>query len=424
MVPSDNISNAVEHLFRHESGKLISVLTKVFGPHNLELAEDVVQDTLLTAMNRWKISGIPDNPSGWLFTSAKNKALDIIRREKRQQTFAANIANLLQSEYTLSATVDGLLNSRNILDDQLRMMFACCHPSLPSESQVALILKTLCGFSIPEISKAFLTTNDTIEKRLYRAKQRFRQHQVEFEIPPAQELEERLKNVLMAIYLLFNEGYNSTNHDQLIRQDLLEESLRLGQLLLENQNTRQPVVFALLALICFNMARTTARLDEQGNILLLDKQDRSKWNRQLLKTGYDYLDQSAEGEELTSYHLEAAIAWEHVSSPSYQSTNWKNILHYYDLLYKSRPVAIIALNRAVAISELHGPDQGIQAIERIPGIETLNNYYLLHSILGELKLRTGESGEAIRLFEEAIRLTNSEAEKKLLGEKIKLIKNS
>ena len=280
--PND-IHQTLEHLFRHESGKLVSVLTKIFGPHNLELAEDVVQDTLLTAMNRWKMSAIPDNPSAWLFTAAKNKALDLIRKQKRHQEFAADISYLLRSEYTLSATLNELMNNHEINDDQLRMMFTCCHPSLPSESQVALVLKTLCGFSITEIAKAFITTNDTIEKRLYRAKLKFRQQQIAFEIPQEQELEERLENVLTAIYLLFNEGYNSTQHDQLIRKDLLEESFRLGQLLLQNPATRQSDVFALLALICFNMARSEARLDKEGNILLLEKQDRSLWNHSLIQ---------------------------------------------------------------------------------------------------------------------------------------------
>jgi RNA polymerase sigma factor (sigma-70 family) len=420
----ETIHHVVENLFRHEYGKLVSVLTKIFGPHNLQLSEDVVQETLLTAMNRWKISGVPDNPSGWLFTAARNKAVDLIRRQKKHQQFAASIEYLLRSEYTLSATVDGLMNMQTINDDQLRMMFACCHPSLPVESQVALILKTLCGFSILEISRAFLTSDDTIEKRLYRAKQRFRQEVIAFEIPPANELEERLKPVLTSIYLLFNEGYNSTNHDQLIRKDLIEESLRLSKLLLENKATKQPQVFALLALICFNMARTDARLDEHGNILLMEKQDRQRWDRSLLAIGYAYLDQSAEGEELTTYHIEAAIAWEHVSASSYSSTNWKNILRYYDLLYKLRPAAIVALNRAVAVSEIYGPAEGIKSIQSLPDISSLKNYYLLHSILGELHLRLHENEIAISYFTEASRLTASGAEKKLLAEKIRILQEA
>lgn len=418
MQSESNIHQTLEHLFRHESGRLVSVLTKVFGPHNLELAEDVVQDTLLQAMNSWKMGSVPDNPSGWLFTAAKNKALDVIRKEKRHHEFAANISYLLQSEYTLSSTVNELMNKNEIEDDQLRMMFTCCHPSLSSESQVALVLKTLCGFSIAEIARAFITTNDTIEKRLYRAKQKFREQQIVFEIPQEQELEERLDNVLTAIYLLFNEGYNSTQHEELIRKDLLEESLRLGQLLAHHPATKQSKVFALLALICFNMARSEARLDREGNILLLEQQDRTLWNRSLIQMGFDYIDKSAEGDMLTTYHIEAAIAVEHVSAASYHTTNWKNILYYYDLLYKLQPNPIVALNRSVVVGELNGPAEGIKAIENIQAIESLKNYYLLYAILGEMYLKLNETEKATALFAEAARLTGSEAEKKLLAEKM------
>jgi RNA polymerase sigma-70 factor (ECF subfamily) len=397
---------------------MVSVLTKLFGPHNLQLAEDVVQDVLLKAMNTWKMNGVPDNPSAWLFTAAKNKAIDIIRQQKRQQEYAAGISYLLHSEYTLSPTINELMNKGHIEDDQLRMMFTCCHPSLPSESQVALILKTLCGFSVSEIAKAFITTTDTIEKRLYRAKQKFREQKIAFEIPLQHELEERLDNVLTAIYLLFNEGYNSTQHEDLIRRDLLEESLRLGQLLIHHPSTKRSKVFALLALICFNTARSDARLDKQGNIQLLENQDRRLWNRSLIQQGFDYIDQSAEGEMLTTYHIQAAIAAEHVSAASYQATNWRNILHYYDLLYELRPSAIVALNRAVVVAELYGAAEGIKAIENIQDIQSLNNYYLLPAILGELYLKLNETKKATEFFQMATRLTGSEAEKKLLAEKM------
>ncbi|MES1221726.1 MAG: sigma-70 family RNA polymerase sigma factor, partial [Bacteroidota bacterium] len=234
MQSTGNIQQTIDHFFRYESGKLVSVLTKIFGPHNLQLAEDVVQDSLLKAMNVWKINGLPDNPSAWLFTAAKNKAIDVIRKEKRQNEFAGANAYLLQSEYTLSPTVNELMHKDAIEDDQLRMMFTCCHPSLASESQVALILKTLCGFGVAEIAKAFICSNDTIEKRLYRARQKFREEKIAFEIPQPKQLAGRLDNVLTAIYLLFNEGYNSTQHENLVRRDLLDESLRLGELLIRH----------------------------------------------------------------------------------------------------------------------------------------------------------------------------------------------
>jgi len=396
---------------------MVSVLTKIFGPHNLQLAEDVVQDTLLKALNIWKMNGLPEIPSAWLFTATKNKALDVIRKAKRQQNYSAEISYLLQSEYTLSPTINELMSEDAIEDDQLRMMFTCCHPSLTSESQVALILKTLCGFSVTEIARAFITANDTIEKRLYRAKQKFREEKIAFEIPKGSELEERLDNVLTAIYLLFNEGYNSTQHEDLIRRDLLEESLRLGELLIQHPATKQSKVFALLALICFNSARSDARLDKEGNILLLKDQDRNLWNQSLIDRGLHFIENSAAGETLSAYHLEAAIACEYVTAADYIHINWQHILHYYDLLYQLRPTAIVGLNRSVVIGELYGPAEGIKAIENIPDIEFLKNYYLLHAILGEMHFQLNNKEKAADYFSKAVLLTASETEKKLLGEK-------
>ncbi|HKB44267.1 MAG TPA: sigma-70 family RNA polymerase sigma factor [Chitinophagaceae bacterium] len=421
MLSSKNIHELTDHLFRHESGKMVSVLTKIFGPHNLQLAEDVVQDTLLKAMNTWKMNGLPENPSAWLFTAAKNKALDIIRKAKRQQNYATEISYLLQSEYTLSPTVNELMNKDAIEDDQLRMMFTCCHPSLAPETQVALVLKTLCGFSITEIARAFIAANDTIEKRLYRAKQKFREEKIAFEIPKGSELEERLDNVLIAIYLLFNEGYNSTQHENLIRRDLLEESLRLGELLIQHPATKQPKVFALLALMCFNSARSNARLDKEGNILLLKDQDRSLWDQSLIERGLRFIEDSAAGEMLSAYHLEAAIACEYITAADYSNINWQHILHYYDLLYQLRPTAIVALNRSVVVGELYGPAEGIKAIEKIPGIEFLKNYYLLHAILGEMHFQLDNKDKAADYFSKAALLTASETEKKLLAEKMSQI---
>ncbi|HTQ29553.1 MAG TPA: sigma-70 family RNA polymerase sigma factor [Puia sp.] len=409
------------HSFRHESGKLVSVLTKVFGTHNLELAEDVVQDTLLKALDHWKIKGIPDDPSAWLFTVARNRVLDHIRREKRQHAFASDIAYLLQSEYTLVPTVQQLITDKEIEDDLLRMMFACCHPALPVESQVAMILKTLCGFSVPEVSKAFVTTQDTIEKRLYRAKQQFRLQKIAFEIPALHELEARLDNVLLAIYLLFNEGYSSTRHEDLVRKDLLDEASRLAQLLAGHPATRSPRVWALLALMCFTNARNNTRLDQLGNIQLLRDQDRGQWDQQLIRQGMTYLTQSAEGSSVSTYHLEAAIAFEHCTAPSFAQTNWRNILHFYDLLYQLHPTPVVALNRAIVVSETEGPAEAIRSIVSIPGIESLQQYHLLHSTLGQLHAQLEEKEMARFHFEKALLLTQSGAEQKLLKDKLKRI---
>jgi RNA polymerase sigma factor (sigma-70 family) len=411
--PAPHTNQVIDHLFRHESGKLLSALVKLFGPHNLEMAEDVVQDTLLKAMEQWKSKGLPEQPLNWLFMVARNRAIDMIRREKREYRYAKDIGYLLQSEYTLQSTVHEMMQADGLQDDVLRMMFTCCHPSLPEESQVALVLKTLCGFSIPEIARAFLTRPDTIEKRLYRAKQQFRQQEVEFAIPEPGRLEERLGNVLTTIYLLFNEGYNATRHESHIRHELLAEAMRLCELLSTNPLVQHPNTFALLALMCFTNARNDARLDAEGNILLLKDQDRSRWNRELFQKGCDYLNRSARGEKFCSYHLEAAIAYEHSAAPTYEDTNWQHILHYYELLYQLKPGPVVALNKAVAISQVNSPEAGIAAIEAIPAT-LLEQYYLLHAILGELYMQSNQADKAAASFEKALTLTRSASEKKLL----------
>ncbi|HNA02169.1 MAG TPA: sigma-70 family RNA polymerase sigma factor, partial [Ferruginibacter sp.] len=240
----------------------MSVLTKLFGPQNLQLAEDVVQDTLEKALHTWKIGGLPDNPSAWLFTAARNKAIDVLRRQKRTDALAQQITPLLQSEYSLVPRVHETVQAGSINDDQLRMMFVCCHPSLSAEAQVALILKTLCGFSVTEIAKSFLTGYGTIEKRLYRARQSFRDNQVSFDLPPENEIGNRLENVLTAIYLLFNEGYNSTQHEKLVREDLMQEAMRLCELICRSTLVEQAEARALLALMNFIASRNETRLDD------------------------------------------------------------------------------------------------------------------------------------------------------------------
>lgn len=418
MRKNSEIDATVDHLFRRESGKLIAVLTGIFGPHNLQMAEDVVQDTLLKAMDSWKYRGVPENPSAWLFKVAKNQALDIIRKQKTRQQYEKSISSLLNSEYSLAPLVNELMNKEDISDDQLRMMFTCCHPSLPLESQVALILKTLCGFSIGEIAKAFITNNDTIEKRLYRAKQQFREQKIEFLIPDLLQASDRLENVLTAIYLLFNEGYNSTSHEALIRKDLIEESLRLGSLLIRHPSTRHPKVYALLSLMYFNSARSNARQDKEGNILLLKEQNRSLWNSDYVRMGIEMLDESITAEELSVYHLQAGIAREHMIAPSYERTNWNNILHLYDVLYQLNPSPVVALNRAIVVGEIFGPEAGIEAIEKIHEKNSIEKYYLLPATLGEFHHKMHEPVKAREYFLQAMCLTQSMAEKNLLQKKI------
>lgn len=406
------------HLFRQEWGKLVAVLTKLFGPQNLQLAEDVVQDTLLKAFNTWKINGLPQNPSAWLFTVARNKAIDVLRQQKRQNEVSKNLTPLLQSEYSLVPTVQELVNTNTIDDDQLRMMFVCCHPALSTEAQVSLILKTLCGFSVTEIAKAFVTGYDTIEKRLTRARQSFRDNNVQFELPPAAELENRLDNVLLAIYLLFNEGYNSTQHEDLIRKDLMHEAMQLCELICRSRAVDHFKAHALMALICFTASRNEARQDAAGNILLLKEQDRKRWNKALIEKGIFHLEASSEAEQVNKYQLEAGIAYEHARAASYSSTNWRNILKCYDLMCQFYPSPIIELNRAIVISEINGPAEGIKAIEAITNLSALKKYYLLPATLGELNWQLQNNKLANQYFAQAMELTKSAAERKLLQQKM------
>ena len=350
--------------------------------------------------------------------AARNKTIDVIRKNKREKIFASEISYLLQSEYTLGPTLLELVNENQVEDNMLRMMFTCCHPRLSREHQVTLILKTLCGFSIPEIARAFLTGNDSIEKRLYRSRQQFREEKIGFEFPPPAELENRLDAVLLSIYLLFNEGYNSSGSQDLIRIDLLEEAMRLTEILARHPLTSSPKVFALQALMCFTNARNPARLDAGGNILLLKQQNRKLWNQEMVKEGIRLLDKASAGEKYSTYHLEAAIACEHCLGKSFEETNWALILHYYNLLMELEPTAVVALNRMIVIAQVYGPAYALEQVASLQEAPSMKNYYLFYAVVADLHRQQGNWNKAVSFLETAMRLTKSPAEKKLLGEKI------
>src|SRR5437588_4104818 len=319
MQKPEGISQLVEHLFRHESAKMVATLSRIFGIEHLNLAEDVVKQALRRALQTWPYRGIPENPSAWIMRAARNLALDVIRREKVFRGKEAEIARLIESGR--SSTPQSVSFSEDeIADDRLRMMFVCCHPVIPPEAQVALALKTLCGFSVTEISRAFLTTEAAIAKRVTRAKQKIQEAHVPFEIPVGDELTRRLDGVLQSLYLLFNEGYKASSGDKLVREELCFEALRLTNVLAEHPGTSCPKVHALFALMLLNAARFPGRADAAGNLLRLEEQDRNKWIQPMIARGMLHLARSAAGPEITEYHLQAGIAACHCAAKDYHST--------------------------------------------------------------------------------------------------------
>jgi RNA polymerase sigma factor (sigma-70 family) len=407
----------LESLFRRESGRLVAALTRVFGVHNLSLAEDVVQDAFCRAMEVWKFRGMPQNPAGWLLTVAKNRALDVLRRERTARTFAPELTRLLESEWTLVPALDEQLSPHAIKDDFLRMMFSCCDPRLREDSQVALVLHILCGFSVDEVAGAFVAKHAAMEKRLTRAKKVLSQSQRLFDIADATEFSSRLPVVQRSLYLLFNEGYHGASPEFAVRTELCREAMRLAALLLDHPLAATPAMDALAALMCLNAARLPARTDPAGELLSLGDQDRTKWDRDLLVEGEQLLQRSARGPEVSPYHVEAAIAWVHANAGRAEETNWRQIVALYDMLMRVRPSPVVALNRAIAIAQLEGPAAGLEAIEAIEHRDRLSSYPFFPAALGELELRTGKTSAAQRHFREARRLARNEAERRFLRQR-------
>jgi RNA polymerase sigma factor (sigma-70 family) len=411
------INKTIDHLFRHESGKMVSVLCRLLGFEQIETAQDIVQDTLLQAMNTWAFSGLPAQPSAWLYKAAKNKAIDFLRRNKTFKNIAPRYAHIQQSEYNMSSTVYNLFLEGEIEDSQLRMMFACCHPAIPEESRVALVLKTLCGLSTHEIAKAFLTNDETIGKRIYRAKEKIRNENIQLDVPSPKALPARLDNILQCLYLLFNEGYNSSHTDKLIREDLCADAMRLCKLLSENKYAAQPKTFALLSLMCFHASRFTTRLDNNGSIVLLKYQDRSRWNYFLIKKGNEYIDKASAGNEISQWHIEAAIASLHASAGTFEETDWKEIYSLYILLCNVNPSPVAALNKAIAACYAIGYSAGL---DELISLHHLEKNHLYHAALGEVYLHLDKKQMAKECFNKAIHLTTSAAEIQLLQEKMKV----
>lgn len=414
--------NLVDHLFRRESGRMVAALTRVFGVHNLALAEDVMQEALCRALEVWKHHGMPDNPAAWLMTTAKNQAVDVLRRERTARTFAPELSRLLESEWTFRPTIEAAFGPHAIQDDELRMMFSCVDPRLTEEAQVALILHILCGFSVSEISNAFLSSAAAIEKRISRAKNVLADSQRLFELSGTEDFCARLSAVHRALYLLFNEGYHGSNPKTAVRVELCREALRLATLLRDHPLASTPATRALTALMCLHAARLPARVDESGSLSLLPDQDRSQWDRELIARGQSLLESSATGDALSEYHIEAAIAWCHASAATARETDWAQIVALYDMLLRIRPSPVVALNRAIAVAQLAGPEQGLTEIHAIAQPERLRSYPFYPIALGELEFQCGRLLAAHQHFSAALSLARNPMEQRFIEQRVSACK--
>lgn len=399
----------IPHLFRSEYSKIVAVLCKVFGLSNIQLAEDIVSDTFLLASETWGLKGIPDNPTAWLYTVSKNKTKDAL---KRNQLFKQKIEVEVKQDALQSAEIEIDLSEENITDSQLQMIFAVCHPVLPAKQQVGLALRILCGFGIEEIAAAFLSNKQTINKRLFRAKEKLRSENIKIEFPKPSEIDKRLENVLKTLYLLFNEGYYSSSHNTSLQKDLCYEAMRLNYLLLENEQTNRPQVNALLALMCFHASRFDARINANDEFVLYDAQEEDLWDKDLILRGQHYLKESSSGGTLTTYHLEASIAFWHTQKQDTEE-KWENILQLYNQLLQVAYSPMIALNRTYALSKARNKKVAIKEAEKIE----LSNNHLFHALLANLYTDIDEKKVKEHL-QSALKLAKTEMDKRLLTKKL------
>lgn len=409
------VEGLVEHLFRHQSGRMVSHLARVLGPAHLDLAEETVQDAMLRALQTWPHTGVPENAAAWLFRVAQNAAIDVIRRRHllgdRTETIVAELSRSTQ------ALPDDPKLEEQLRDDELRMIFMCCHPDISRDSSVALSLKTVGGFSVREIARTFLADEAAIAQRLVRAKRQIRDRRLTLEMPHGPELARRLDSVLDVVYLMFNEGYTSHEGESLIRQDLCFEALRLARLV-ATSSIATPRVHALIALLAFQAARLPARVDEAGDLVLLAEQDRTRWDQHLIALGFHHFDQSIAGDKVSEYHVEAAIAATHARAPNAEAIDWPLILSLYDQLLEINPSPVIALNRAVAVAKVHGPQAALAIVEPLNDNLKLRDYYLFLAVRGHLLLALGRRVEAAECFRAAIDRPCSAPERRFLARKL------
>jgi RNA polymerase sigma-70 factor (ECF subfamily) len=401
----------LDHLFRQQAGRLVARLTRLLGPAHVSLAEESVQDAMVRALQTWPHQGLPRNAAGWLFRVAHNLAIDAVRRDRSfGDKTDAIVAELQRSVSTPS---DDALIDAQLRDDELRMIFMCCHPVLSRDASVALSLKTIGGFGVREIARAFLTEEATIAQRIVRAKRQIRDGRLTLEMPVGPALTARLDAVLDVLYFMFNEGYAAHQGADLIRHDLCTEALRLG-LLVATSSIASPRAHALVALMALQAARAPARVDSAGDLVLLDEQDRSLWDDRLIALGFEHFDRSIGGPETSEYHVQAAIAATYARAGPGQPVEWSTILELYDQLLAINGSPVVALNRAVALARVRGPHQGLAALDLIADDPSLRHYHLLLATRGSLLLEAGRPAEAAPCFRAALEQAGSEPERRFL----------
>lgn len=392
----------IPHLFRTEYRKIVSVLYKLFGIEHIEIAEDIVSDTFLSASELWGLKGLPENPTAWLYTVAKNKTKDYL---KHNSIFTQKISKEIKYSAATFHEIELDLSTKNINDSQLAMIFTVCHPCNPAEAQIGLALNLLCGFGVVEIANAFLTNKEVIYKRLQRGKEKLRTEKIKIEQPALPEIDERLPAVLITLYLLFNEGYYSSNQDVSLQKDLCLEAMRLTYLLIENGHTNKPAVNALFSLMCFHSSRFEARINKDGGSILYEDQDTTLWNKELIDKGEYYLNLASQGNELSKYHLEAAIAYWHTHKEDTKQ-KWENILQLYNQLLQIEYSPIAALNRTFALAKANGKKEAIAEAEKL----SLTDNHLYYTLLGNLYTDI-DNAKALAHYKKALTLTGSNSDK-------------
>lgn len=399
----------IPHLFRSEYSKIVAVLGRRFGFDQIEIAEDIASDTFLTATQSWPVNGTPPNPVAWLYSVAKNKAKNYLQRSgiyehKISPEFHNTFDAIYESEIDLSP--------QNISDSQLQMMFAICNPLIPAEAQIGLALRILCGFGIPEIAEAFLTNKETINKRLFRAKEKLREKKIRIELPSVAEIDDRLDNVLTTLYLLFSEGYYSVSQNQTIRKDLCFEAIRLCTMLVENKSIDVPRINALLALMYFQASRFDARVSKNGEMILYDEQDTGLWNLDMVSKGGYFLNRATSGAQLSKYHLEAAIAYWNTQKAD-TPEKWEAVLQLYNRLLQIEYSPIAALNRTYALAKANGKAEAIIEAEKLK----LTNNHFYYVLLGELytDIDNEQAGSNLKI---ALSIAKTETDKQTIRKKI------